>query len=181
MKRLLLKPEIYLHTLALIFAFIITLCIASVTHTDFNNGESNEAVCVFSGDASSCVFAKVSGVSAMTSNIFSLFVCVCIEITVSVAAHRIVSFLSLTHNLCLGFLWFLVFCVLANKWSLTADPPIAAVGAAQCAMAFSFLSLPLYALINTVLLIRTIKGPGSICDAGFYRRFFSSERAYARL
>ena len=180
-RRLLLKPEIYLHSLAVIFAFIITICISNVSSVDFNDGQFNTTVCVFNGEATSCTFATVCGLLALVSNTISLIVCVCIEISDNVVAHRIVSLILFVHTFCFGFTWFLVFCVLANKWSWTTDPPAYAVGSAQCALAFSFLSLLLYSVINATQLLRTVRGPGLICDASFYKKVLKTELPYTKL
>ncbi|KAI6650957.1 Transmembrane channel-like protein 7 [Oopsacas minuta] len=152
-KRIFLKPELYLHTLAAIFAFIISLCVANVYHTNDDNS------CVFNRDTNTCIFGISASIIALLSTTITLIVCVCIEIWLNLNAHRIVAVIFLIHNICIQLIWFVLFCLLANRWSYTTHPPVDDVGAARSAIAFSFLTLALYSFINTAHLLRIIRGP----------------------
>ena len=122
-KQVLLKFEIYLRITLILFAIIVFACISDqslFTEADPTTGQPI-VICLFNGDIGTCNYGITVGVIAFISNI--LFVCmdVIMEIVIHPIIYRIIALSMLLFNAFWGFNYFVLFCLLANRWSLTPE------------------------------------------------------------
>lgn len=186
-KQVLLKFEIYLRITLILFAIIVFACISDqslFTEADPTTGQPI-VICLFNGDIGTCNYGITVGVIAFISNI--LFVCmdVIMEIVIHPIIYRIIALSMLLFNAFWGFNYFVLFCLLANRWSLTPEivknaiSPLA-FNDTQSAIAFSFFSTILYIGIGLLGVFRVIRGPGFIGDINYYQQLLQQKNPYGK-
>ena len=186
-KQILLKFEIYLRIAAILFAIIVFGCISDqslFTESDPLSGQPI-VVCVFNSDLGACNYGITVGVIAFISNI--VFVCldVVMEVVIHPIIYRIIALSMLLFNAFWGFNYFVLFCLLANRWSNTPEiskttiSPLA-FNDSQAAIAFTFFSVILYIGIGLFGVLRVIRGPGFIGDINYYQQLVQQKNPYGK-
>ena len=186
-KQILLKFEIYLRIVIILFAIIVFGCISDQSiYTEADPRTGNPIVlCLFNGDMGTCNYGITVGVIAFISNI--VFVCldVVMEVVIHPIIYRIIALSMLLFNAFWGFNYFILFCLLANRWSNTPEIIKSAISPlafndSQSAIAFSFFSVILYIGIGLLGVFRVIRGPGFIGDIGYYQQLMQQKSPYGK-
>ena len=175
--RLLLKPELYLHIIALLFALIVTSCTLDVA----NGPHDDSKTCAFNDEISLCTFSIVFSLLSLICNLVSTSLIISIEISYMPVHHRIVALAILTIDLLLGLIWLIIASILANRWIRTPNPAYSLIAPARTVITFSFLSFLLYVIMNVVGFFRVLRGPGTLWDCGYYKNLFTTAHTYTRL
>ena len=187
-KQVLLKFEIYLRIAAVLFAIIVFSCIADKALYEIANEHEQgkpSIICLYNYDTGSCNYGITVGILAFLSNLLFLCIDVGMEMIIHPLIYRIIALSVLIFNMLWGFNWFVLFCLLANRWNSTPSPtkaplPTLAVNDTQAAIAFSFFSTVLYIGIIILGVLRTIRGPGFIGDVSYYRQLFQQKTPYGK-
>lgn len=183
-KTVLLKFEIYLRLVAIIFAIIVFSCISNKSFFELPGYDFTTTVCLYNYDTGTCNYGISIGVITFLSN----FLLICVDVGMELVSvhqiiYRIIAVIMVLFNITLGFNWFVLFCLLLNHWNyLPLDfkvvlPP-QYIDGTQAAIAFSFFSLFLYIGIDILGMLRVIRGSGNIGDANYYNRFLIQYTAY---
>ena len=184
-KQVLLKFEIYLRMAAVLFAIIVFSCIADkALYETFADGQV-VVICLYDGVADTCNFGIAVGILAFLSNLMFLTIDVCMEVIIHPLIYRIIALSMLIFNVLWGFMWFVLFCLLANRWSSTpsllkSQLTTLAFNDTQAAIAFSFFSTLLYLGIIFIGVLRTVRGPGFIGDVSYYQQLFQQKNPYGK-
>ena len=185
-KQVLLKFEIYLRMAAVLFAIIVFSCIADkALYEEASEQGQPTIICLYNYDNNACNYGIAVGILAFLSNLLFLCMDVFMEVIIHPLIYRIISLCMLIFNMVWGFNWFVLFCVLVNRWnsapsSLKSKITPLAYSDTQAAIAFSFFSTVLYIAIVLIGVLRTIRGPGFIGDVNFYRQLFQRKNPYGR-
>ena len=186
-KQVLLKFEIYLRIAAVLFAIIVFSCVADKALYEEADPISGRLIiiCLYNFDTGSCNYGITVGILAFLSNLLFLCIDVGMEMIIHPLIYRIIALSVLIFNMLWGFNWFVLFCLLANRWNSTDSSfkntlTTLAVNDTQAAIAFSFFSTVLYIGIIILGVLRTIRGPGFIGDVSYYRQLFQQKTPYGK-
>ena len=183
-KQVLLKFEIYFRMVAILLAIIVFACVADTGLAYFQAGGNNGfTICVYDGDAGSCNYAIAVGVIAMLSNILFLLIDVAIEVIIQPLVYRIITVCVLLFNILWAFNWFILFCLLVNRWNSTGFKNVLTslpISNAQAAIAFSFFSILIYIPIVLLGVLRVLRGPGFLGDISYYQQLFKLKSPYGK-
>ena len=165
------KVEIYVRFIAILFSIIVFGCIADKAY--------EPGWCVMNTSAA-CDYGIVVGVIALLSNVIIILIDLSMELVIHITLYRIMAALTLAFNLLWGFNWFVVFCFMANQWSLSPKhlyyehfkQGVPIVNNVQAAITFSLFSFLLYLVIVVLGVMRLLRGPGNILELTFYHNLW---------
>ena len=181
---ILLKFEIYLRLIAILFAIIVFSCISDKSFYELPVDDVLTTVCLYDYEIGACNYGISIGVITFLSN----FLLICIDVGMELVSirqiiYRIIALTMLLFNITLGFNWFVLYSLLTNHWnhfpsdSVELLPP-QYIDGTQTAIAFSFFSIFLYIGIDLLGILRVIRGSGNIGDASYYHRFLIQYTTY---
>ena len=183
-KTILLKFEIYLRLIAILFAIIVFSCISDKSFYELPVDDVLTTVCLYNYDIEACNYGISIGVITFLSNFLLICVDVGMElISIRQIMYRLIALIMLLFNITLGFNWFVLYCLLVNRWNdLPSDSKELLfpqyIDGTQAAIAFSFFSIFLYIGIDLLGILRVIRGSGNIGDADYYHRFLIQYTTY---
>ncbi|KAI6654613.1 Synaptogyrin-3-like isoform 1 [Oopsacas minuta] len=184
-KQVLLKFEIYLRLMAVLFSIIVFACISDKALYLVSENGQGRIECLYNKDTSACNYGIAVGILAFLSNLMFLVVDVGMEVVIQPLIYRVIALSILIFNVFWGFLWFVLFCLLANRWNSTPSTYKATVAPlayndTQAAIAFSFFSILVYVGIALLGLLRVVRGPGFIGDISYYQQLFHQNNPYGK-
>ncbi|WP_411025089.1 MARVEL domain-containing protein, partial [Salmonella sp. s54836] len=101
-------------------------------------------ICIYNGNQDVCNYGITIGVIAFLSHMFFITVDIGMELIIHGAIYRLIAAAVLLFNGLWGFLWFVCFCLLTNRW-ISTDATFKdiyylphQVNNAQAAITFSF-------------------------------------------
>ncbi|CAH8820764.1 unnamed protein product [Trichobilharzia szidati] len=170
------KPVVILRLVAVLSSIIVFGSISSGCHT-------HQDVCIFGATSSACSFPVAVGVFAFLGSIVFLASDFMFNSISNLKRRKIVIIGDLAFSGLWTFLWFVSFCLLANKWTNTSDEWLSQhkvegwqESNARSAIGFAFLSIAIWGGITFFALQRfrlgqvnlnaedELGGPGSTMD-----------------
>ena len=159
------KSEIYLRIIAIFFAIIVFTCIIDKSLYEEANERGQPIItCLYDSDSSACNYGIAVGIISLVSNLLFLFIDVIMELINHPVIYRFIALSMLLFNIQWGFNWFVLFCLLVNRWNATSSVvkeiiTIISINVIQTAIVFSFFSILIYIGIILFGVRRTYRGP----------------------
>ncbi|XP_073350953.1 synaptogyrin-2a [Pagrus major] len=150
------QPQTILRCLSWLFSIVV---FATITAEGYINPlTKSETQCMFNGTDSACSYGVGIGVLAFLACVIFLILDAYFPQISNAKERKYIVIADLVFSAAWTFLWFICFCVLANQWSKTPKEGLAAGDAARAVIAFSFFSIPTWALLTFFALGRYRQG-----------------------
>ncbi|XP_067280470.1 synaptogyrin-2a [Pseudorasbora parva] len=153
------QPQTIVRLFSWLFSIVVFATILSEGY--INPPSEQQAKCMFNETESACSFGIGIGILAFMACVIFLVLDAFFHQISNAKERKYIVLADLVFSGVWTFLWFVCFCVLANKWSNTIQSAVPA-DAARAVVAFSFFSTATWALLTVFAFQRYRQGLGDV-------------------
>lgn len=149
------QPQTIARLLSWVFSIVVFATILSEGYV--NDSSVSETTCMFNGSDSACNYGIAIGILAFLACVFFIILDALFHQISNAKERKYIVLGDLVFSALWTFLWFVCFCLLANKWATNTKTGVLA-DAARAVVAFSFFSTASWGALTAFALQRYRQG-----------------------